>query len=56
MANAPPYPKGVHLYQNRPPLPTCVAKKDAGEKHRMKMRCFSYFKKMRQKQSKKVAI
>ena len=21
MANAPPYPKGVHLYQNRPPLP-----------------------------------
>ena len=28
-----------------PPAPTCVAKKDAGEKHRMKMRCFSYFKK-----------
>ena len=25
--------------------PTCVAKKDAGEKHRIKMRCFSYFKK-----------
>ena len=40
---------GNQLVRMRSPVqiwvaaPTCVAKKDAGEKHRIKMRCFSYF-------------
>ena len=36
-----------------PPAPTCVAKKDAGEKHRMKMRCFSYLRQKQQKTRRK---
>lgn len=45
--------KGVHLYQVSPPLPKCVDKKDAQQKHRIKMRYFCVNTKKSRKYSSK---